>query len=304
MGIKVRCLVRSGRKDLSWLQGLPVDVISGDLRTFASLHDELKDINYVVHVAGITRAKHINDFDTLNAVATGNLLQLVSKLPHLKKFCYISSLTAVGPSLDGLPVQEETPCNPLSAYGRSKLRAEKICSSYMESIPVVIVRPPAVYGPRDKDVLELFKTARMGIETIIGPQPKTFSAVYGTDLADGIVEATLSDKTIGKTYFISDPEIHSFSRVYEFLADLMGKKLIRLRVSSGLVQTAAVFSELISHFSSSPPLLSFDKTYDLLQKNYTCTPEKFRQDVGFTASTPFEKGFTETYEWYLQNKWL
>jgi dihydroflavonol-4-reductase len=302
--LHVRCLVRKSHGPDSWLSNLPIEPVLGDLRDPASLQTAVRDVDIIIHVAGITKAKRSSQYVEGNVLATKNLLEAASKGGGLKKFCYVSSLTAVGPSLNGMPLDESSRCNPISAYGRSKLEAERLCHQWAAQIPTVILRPPAVYGPRDKDGLEIFRVAKIGIQPVIGSREQTLSLIYGPDLAEAIVEATLSDGTTGKTYFAADPVVYRQSQIFRIISDLVGKKSLILRVPSPLVYSLAGVTEFISFLGPRPAVLSIDKARDLLQKHWVCSSEKLKMDIGFETKTPAEEGLRQTYTWYRQNKWL
>lgn len=281
-----------------------MEIIRGDLLSPTSFESAIKDADFIIHIAGVTRAKRKSEFIDGNVVATQNLLEAATKMGKLKKFCYISSLTAVGPSPAGVPFDEQEPCHPISPYGRSKLEAERVCRSYATRYPIVILRPPTVYGPRDRDVLEIFKAARYGIQPSIGHNDTTLSMVYGPDLAEAIVESTISDKTTGKTYFVADPQVYSQVRLFDIVARLVGHRTLRLRLPASVVYAVAVSTQLVSFFASKPALLSVDKVRDLLQPHWVCSPEAIKKDIGFIAKTGAETGLEQTYTWYRDNKWL
>jgi dihydroflavonol-4-reductase len=171
-------------------------------------------------------------------------------------------------------------------------------------MPFVILRPPTVYGPRDKDVLELFKTTKLGIQPSIGSKNKTLSLLYGPDLAEAIVDATLSEKTVGKTYLVSDPRVYPQTRLFDILTELVGGKSLRLKLAPSLVYSVAALVEAVSFFGSKPAVLSIEKARDLLQDHWVCSPEKIKNDIGFIAKTTAEEGLRATYTWYKENGWL
>ena len=300
----MRALVRPSRTKIDWIGKLPLEIVRGDLLDPSSLEPLIQDVDYIIHVAGVTKAKRSREYFEGNVTATRNLLDLAARVPTLKKFCYISSLTVVGPSLNGNPPNEDTTCKPISTYGRSKLEAENVCRHYASSVPLVILRPPTVYGPRDHDVLELFKTTKFGIQPNIGSANKTLSLIYGPDLAEAIVQATLSAKTVGKTYFVSDSTIYPQTRLFNILAEIVGKKSVRLKLPAPVMYSAAVVVEAVSFFGPKPAVLSIEKARDLLQDHWTCNPERIGHDIGFYARTKAEEGLKITYSWYKDNQWL
>jgi dihydroflavonol-4-reductase len=303
-GIKVRALARPSGTNLEWIGHLPIEIVNGDLLAPNSLESAIRDADYIIHIAGVTKAKRRKDFHLGNVVATRNLLHLASKVTHLKKFCLLSSLTSVGPSLDGIQVDENTPCNPISTYGRSKFDGEQECRAFGTSIPLVILRPPTVYGPRDKDVLELFKTTKLGLQPNIGSTDKTLNLVYGPDLAEAIVDATISEKTVGKTYFVCDPVVYSQTRLFDILAHLVGRKPLRMKLPPFLVYSVAVIVEAVSFFGPKPAVLSIEKARDLLQDHWICSPQQIKQDIGFSTKTAADEGLRMTYQWYKEHGWL
>ena len=150
-GHRVTCLVRK-TSNLQWINGLNVRLIYGDCTIKESLLNAVADFDYIFHLAGLTKAANERDFFSANALGTENLVSaVIEKNPDTKRFVYLSSLAAAGPSCDGTPAKEAGEPKPVSAYGRSKLEGERIVMRHKNTIPVTVIRPPAVYGPRDKD---------------------------------------------------------------------------------------------------------------------------------------------------------
>jgi nucleoside-diphosphate-sugar epimerase len=303
-GYHVRCLIRPNQVNVRWLQGLPVDFIQGDLMNLPSLSNFLEDAEYIIHIAGITKAKHKNDFYPGNVATTNNLLLAASQLKHLKKFCFISSLTAVGPSPTGISLNETEHCHPITAYGESKRQAECVCRNFSDKLPIVIIRPPAVFGPRDTDILEIFKWVSRGFKPILGSSAKSLSLVYAPDLAQGIIRATLDTRTIGETYNIADPKIYAFSSVIDYLATLVHKRTIQVYLPKGLVYTMAALAQCTSFLNKGPAVLNIEKARDLLQTHWVADPRKIFEHIGFKTSTSMQDGIEKTYHWYKNSGWL
>jgi len=304
LGFRVRCQVRKGRKNPGWLEGLPVEIFECDLLTAGSFATLLKEADYVIHVAGITKAKHRQEYFSGNVTTTKNLLEAVLQGNAIKKFCLVSSLSAAGSSTDGTPLNENSPLHPLTAYGFSKREAEEVTLSFKDRLPVVIVRPPAVYGPRDKDILEMFRAARLGFKPLIGPKNKTLSIIHVKDLAKAIVDATLSDKTTGEVYFATDERVYCYDELYKELAGIVGKNAIGIPIPKALLLGLAVATEAVSILGPRPAVLSIDKVLDLLQTHWVCSGTKLKSDVGFETSITIHEGFRSTYEWYEKRGWL
>ena len=210
-----------------WLEGKTVELVEGSLSNLSSLKDAVQDVDIIIHVAGSTAAKNEEAFRQGNEVATQNLIDAVRAYrPELKRFVHISSLTVSGPAKDAdHPVRESDPCHPLTAYGRTKLLAEKVIHAAMDDIPCTIIRPPAVFGPRDPATLTFFQAVNKGVAPLIGFDAKQVSLVHVGDLARGIVDAALSENTVGKTYNIGSDETYTWTQIANVTAAVTGRKI-------------------------------------------------------------------------------
>jgi len=301
-GFRVRCLIRP-TSDTRWLKNLAVDLVHGSLREPDTLVPLLRDVDIIYHVAGVTKAKNERCYFEGNAESTRNLLSaaLSSGAPH-DRFVLVSSLSAVGPGLDRAPVDESTPFHPITAYGRSKMKAEEYCREAAAKLPVTVIRPPAVYGPRDRDVYAFFKSIKHGLQPVIGS--KVVSLIHVRDLAEGIFESSRHPAAIGKTYFITNNEQYDWEFVGTLVARALGKKAIRVRIPIILAYGIGVAAQAASYFSSKPALLNIEKVRDLVQSNWSCSGRRAREDFGFVPKIPIEQGIAETAAWYRKNGWL
>jgi len=286
------------------LKGLPVEIISTDFFDSETLTRNLQGSDFVVHIAGTTRGRRRKDFFRGNVEVTSRLLEAARNAGGIRKFCYISSLTATGPSVDGRPVDESSECRPITPYGESKLEAERVCQNYSGDLPVVVIRPPAVYGPRDSDILDMFRWIKFGLVPVIGSRHKTLSLVYAPELARAIGIATISERASGETYFVADEECYDFSRLVDITAGLMGKRAIRLPLPDFLVYSIAAATQTVSWILPKPSVVNIDKIKDLLTPHWVCDPGKIQRELGFTTAVQAEDGLRRTLDWYRQQRWL
>jgi dihydroflavonol-4-reductase len=301
----VRCPVRSSRRRLSWLEGLPVEVVRVDLTDPTALAPVFNDVEYVFHVAGSTKVMRPSDYSVGNVDVTRAMLQAAAQHPHVKKFSLVSSLSAAGPSFDGSPLTEATPCRPISKYGQSKYEAERVAEAYMSKLPIVILRPPTVYGPRDTDVLEMFQWVNRGIMPAIGNPDKTLSMIHVTDLARGIIAATLSDKTAGETYFISNEPIYPYQEIIDTIASVLGKRRAKtIPIPDFVLYTIAGLTQVFSRLAGKPSIVSIDKAREILQPHWICSPEKIKQHIGFVTEVSLQDGLRQTLQWYRSAGWM
>ncbi len=302
-GYTIRCLVRK-TSNLSSLSEVPVEYVYGDLFTETVLRDAVKGVEYIYHVAGITKARTREEYFRGNELATKNLLEAILTVqPPLKRFVHVSSQAAVGPSLNG-SIDETTPYHPITAYGESKMEAERDCTRVMDKIPITIVRPPAVYGPRDKDIFQFFNTMSKGLQPMIGFNKKDISLIYVKDLVDGIVLAGESEKSKGQIYFISSEKFYDWREVGDITAGIMGKKVLRIPIPELLVFFVAAISEFYSMISRKAVLINWEKAKDIVQDSWTCWIDKAKRDLGFKEAYTLEGGIKETVRWYKEKGWF
>jgi len=300
----VRVLLRK-TSDTIWLNGLQVEYAYGDLFDEAALHKAVADVDYVYHSAGVTKAKTKEEYFRGNTEGTKNILEAtLRRNPALKRFVQISSQTAAGPSPSKLPVTEEAPCHPITSYGRSKLRAEEICLEKRDALPITIVRPPAVYGPRDKDIFEFFNTMSKGLQPMVGLHEKYVSLIHVSDLVRGFVMAAESDVSKGGIYFISSRSIYGWKEVGEITRRLMARSVVRLRIPAPGVYAIAGVSEFFGLFSKKPVLINFEKARDMVQSYWTCDSSKAKRDFGYEEEISLEQGIRSTLDWYKSRGWL
>jgi nucleoside-diphosphate-sugar epimerase len=300
----VRCLVRK-TSDLTWLKGLNVELVYGDLFDANALRESVKGVDYVYHSAGVTKAKKKEDYYRGNTTGTKNLL--AATMEHnstLKRFVHISSQTAAGPSPTKTPITEETEPHPITTYGKSKWLSEKECLKVMTTIPITIVRPPVVYGPRDKDVFEFFNTTSKGLQPMVGFGEKYVSMIHVQDLIRGFILAGESEKSVGRTYFISSKDMYDWKRIGDITREAMGTSAVRIRIPEFAVYVIAAIAELFGLFSRKPALINFEKARDMLQDYWTCDPSKAMKDFGFEEKISLPEGIRSTIEWYRQHNWL
>ena len=200
-GIEVYALKRK-TSNIQWLEGKKVKFVEGDLFSNEALENVIKDMDYVFHVAGVVKAKNKEGFERGNHLATKNLIEITHKVnPGIRKFVHISSLAVCGPTPGDEPLKETYIPKPMTTYGVTKYEAEKEILKYRDKMNVTIIRPPAVYGPRDTEIFLYFQTFKKGLNSLIGFGEKFLSLVYVKELVEGIVLAAESEKSNGQVLF-------------------------------------------------------------------------------------------------------
>ena len=303
-GHTVRCLVRPGRRLPPWLQDPRFEIVEASLTDLRAVMSAARGVRTIIHLAGVTKAKREADYHRGNVDATSTLLEAAARLPALDRFCFISSLTVAGPSPDGHLLDESEPEHPITAYGRSKLDAEQLVRAAATHLPISIIRPPAVYGPRDRDTLEMFRWVRYGISPVIGGPNKSLSLIHVHDLVEAIRLAAFDPRAVGRTYYAADPEPHLFAELMSLIAAIVGRRPIRVHFPEALLYGVAGLVEAVSWFGPKPAVLSIDKARDMTQDHWICSTRRISEELGFRAGTQLDHGLRTSYEWYLQAGWL
>lgn len=300
----VSCLIRKSTR-LEYIKDLPVELVQADYGNSDSLRAAVEGVDYVFHIGGVTKAKARRVYFLGNHQSTKNLLEAVKQFnPGIRRFVLASSLTAVGPGHGLEPVDETTPYHPITTYGRSKMEAEKEVLAGSESIPVTIVRPPAVYGPRDKDIFEFFNSVNKHFIPLSGFGRKVLSFVHAYDLVDGIIAAAEHPEAAGEIYFISNDAMYDWG----MLGDLAKKELktwaVKGHVPHFLLYTIAGVSEAVAGMQGKAALVNIEKARDGVQANWLCSPKKALNQFGFKTRLSLEEGVANTIEWYKKNGWM
>jgi nucleoside-diphosphate-sugar epimerase len=301
---EVRCLVRK-ESNLRWIADLEVECYYGSLFDQESLIRGMEGCDTIYHVAGVTKARTEDEYYRGNFEGTKNVIDAAFRSENkLSRFIHVSSQAAVGPSPTIIPIDESHPANPLTYYGKSKWAAEEYVQSFLGKMPVTIVRPSAVYGPRDTDILEFFRTVKFGIIPQLGGSEKYLSLIHVKDLARGIMIAGEHEKSIGETYFITSPEPYSWQEISRITLNILQKKGFKIPVPLPLIKAVAAISEGLASLTKKPALVNKQKVIEMEQNFWTSAPNKAQNDLNFKAEIGLENGIRETLIWYKEQKWL
>jgi nucleoside-diphosphate-sugar epimerase len=297
-GYEVSCLVRK-TSDLKWLKHLRLQYLVADLDDTHSYAKKLAEFEYIYNLAGLTKADSAKDFYHANATCTKKLVTTAAETnPALKRFLHVSSLAAAGPSIDGRPLNEYAPSCPVSAYGKSKLDGEKAVLSCKGMLPITIVRPPAVYGPRDTDFFLVFKAVQNRLFPYWGRS--SYSLIYVEDLVQGMILTAEKEEAADKVYYLADSRIYTSDDILTVMSSTLDRKAFRVRLPRFILPALGVLLQKIQKKG----IINPDKIQEIRYAHWICDPARAMQELGFHAETSLEQGFMKTADWYRKEKWL
>lgn len=291
-------------KRLRWISHLPLRVIYGDMEAPRALSELVARQDVIVHAAGITRARALAEFVRVNVEGSLRMLETARRCnPGLRRFLYVSSQAAVGPSPDGVPLDEEAEHRPVSPYGESKAMAECELRRSGGDLQITVVRPPSVFGPRDRDIYAYFRLVAAGIEPVPSWE-NAMSVVYVKNLAHGLALAAESTLPGWRVYSFADNGRSTLSELVTMIARAIGRRTVKVRIPGAIVAAIAEAAELIALLSGRPPLFGRSRANDMRQPFWLVSDRRAREELGYRPLMSTAQGIAETASWYRQEGWL
>jgi nucleoside-diphosphate-sugar epimerase len=279
-----------------------VEVRTGSITDPASLAEAMSGITHVIHCAGCTRAVREAEFNEINHIGARNVVAALNGSSSVTRLVHISSLAVAGPATPASPARESGPPAPISVYGRSKLAGELDVRNLCRA-EFTVLRPPAVYGPRDDGFLSIFKAVKLHLLPRTNAA-QSLSMVFVRDLAESVVRCLDHPGAAGKTYFVASREIVTGRLMAEEIATQMRQWTLPLPMPSALLWPVCLFEQIRSRLTGKASLLSLQKFAELRAPGWVCDPGLFEKEIGCHCTTTLKAGISETSGWYRHHGWI
>ena len=302
-GDAVRCLLRP-TSNRAALPAAAQPVLAEHLADRAALDRLLRGADAVVHLAGLTRSWTPRALHEVNRGGTAALCAAAARAnPAPRQLILVSSQAAVGPSSRRRPRHEDDAPAPVTAYGRSKLAAERVRLRY-PLLPITVVRPPGVYGPGDRDIFAYFRLVHAGLRPELVPASR-LSLVYVGNLVDALLLALAHPQRCGqRVYHVADHGVLTMSMVARWIAEAYGRRALRVPVPQAALAVAGLPLAAAGRLLRRDLLLSRDKLREIAQPAWLLDTSRIEAQLGYRPRLGTREAIALTAQWYLDHRWL
>ena len=303
-GHEVRCLVRDTRR-LGWISGLPsVTIAAGRMDDPRSLLEAMRGVDLIYHVAGLTRACGAREFFRVNGEGPRHLVHACLETPRgPRRLVHLSSLAAVGPTPMATPCAEDVSPRPVSAYGWSKLQGEAAVLGVRDRVHVTVLRPPVVYGPRDRGVLEVARWVARGLLPMPAGPSRTLSLCYVQDLVTALLAAGDADIPSGEIFNVAGEGAFTWEQVGDALGEALGLHPTLLRIPVPILLALAGGADAWAWLARRPGYFSRGKVREAAG-HWLCETAKARRQLGIVSRVGLRTGAATTVKWYREAGWI
>lgn len=301
-GHQVQALVRQS-SDTEHLQLLGVEFVQGALGSAREFKEHLRQCDAVIHVAGVLASTRPELMYQINAEGTRDLVDQVAEFAKPgTPFVYISSVAAQGPSQGAAARDVGALPRPVSYYGRTKLDGEGAALAQRDQLAVSILRPPPVYGPRDRDMFQVFAMANKRLTPVMGRGERLLSIIHGEDVARAAVMC--AEQGARGIYAVDDGHCYTWREMVGTIARGVGRRSLTVPVPQVIFAGAAAVSEIYGRLSKTAPVFDRDKYLEMIQDSWVCGYAEIQRDLGWEPKWGLLEGARQTAAWYRAQGWL
>src|SRR5665647_100431 len=275
------------------------NLLDTSLNNFANQYGRF---DFIIHTAGVTKAINKADYSLVNYENTKKFVQSLKEnnlVPD--KFIYISSLASFGPGIKTLPINSEQAQNPLTEYGKSKLKAEKFLYANTD-FPFLIINPTAVYGPRDKGFIFLLKSIEKHIEVYIGSTRQLLSFIHVHDLVKAIF-LSMESAAVNQNLLVSDLNLYTSKIFNSIIKKNLSKKTVSFIVPGYVAGVFAMIAEISKRIRGKATVLTRERVKEFEAMNWSVDCAEIIK-LGFLPQYSLEEGLKQTIKWYHDQGWI
>lgn len=289
-GFRLRLLVRQPQAHPAFA-GLTLETVTGSLQDKAALAELVRDADVVIHAAGLIKAHKRTDFLKINQDGARAFAQTARHSAPAARFILISSLAAREPAL--------------SPYAFSKKAAELAVQQAYAEAPghLSIIRPPAIYGPWDKETLPLFQ-ASLGSFVPLLSHGK--AALIHADDAAAAITAMAGPAFRPGCFALADerPAGYTMRDIFTAASQATGGHPRFFHLPAPLLLAAGAVSELLGHTHRVAPIFTLGKAREILHPDWSVSALELLPPAIYTPRITLAEGFAQTVKWYRQAGWL
>lgn len=279
--VRVNALTRrpqEPREGVTW--------IPGSLNERAALEALAEGADAVVHCAGLVKARTCQEFEAVNKEGTGRVAEAAAGAGTNPHFVLVSSLAAREPHL--------------SYYAGSKRAGEDLVRTQQGLDHWTIIRPPAVYGPGDTEILKWLRSMRSGFALAPGSLENRFSLIHAADVAGAVAGVLWREATHGKTYELDDGQAEGYAMadIASIVGPLLERRVRCLAIPRAAISTFGLLNEVTAAMTGGVPMLSRAKAREVTHPDWTSRGDRLQELGVWKPTIPATKGLTETVRWY------
>lgn len=315
-GCHVRCLVRPATA-AAHLNLPGVERIDGTLDDPATYQHALRGCDTVFHAGGLVTAARAGDLFAVNGDGAAGLADACATLATPPRLVLLSSLSAAGPPRVERAFRDEADApGPISDYGRSKRAGEVAVQRRADRLPVTVIRPGIVYGPRDPKVAALFQAIhRTRVHFVVGFQTPRLSLIHVDDLVDLTLRAAADGETLAhhpdgdyssRGYYLAcdDRDHPTYWQFGQRIAAALGHGVFVWPLWRWVGRTVGLVSQTVLRPTANGNLLTLDKVREATAWSWACCAAKARDDLGFAPRLSLDERLRDTAKWFREHRWL
>ena len=300
-GYHVRCLVRYG-SDAQLITD-PNSIYYVDYADDEDMKAALAGYQIIIHTAALTKANNEATMNSTNVGLTKKLVSLANHVSSIRQFVFISSQAASGPAHFGIAKKEEDLCEPVSWYGRSKLKAEQAIHASCQK-PFTIIRSCSIFGPGEKDFLEMFKLIKHHLALFPGYCSRRLNLIFVDDLVSLITLTLDNPKAFNQTFNASDGIQYTMQQFAKNMQRAMDTFAVFVYLPVWMLKVGAVGCEFIARLRHKSALINRQKVIEMTQPHWLIDTQKAQKILGFKPQWDQTRALKKTYHWYKEHSWL